>query len=59
MCASCGCLRPDDDHGDGANITLNELERAATAAGITVAEVVDNIRDTCEVAGRMDPVVSP
>ena len=44
MCASCGCGTPEDDHGDGANITTSDIERAAEAAGITPTEVVDNLR---------------
>lgn len=44
MCASCGCDTPNDDHGDTANITTSDIERAASAAGVTPAEVVENLR---------------
>jgi len=44
MCASCGCGTPQDDHGDTANITSADIDRAAEAAGITPTEVVDNLR---------------
>ena len=43
MCVSCGCGKPDDDHGDSRNITLEDLDRAAEAAGTTRAKVLQNI----------------
>lgn len=54
MCASCGCLRGDDDHGESGHITLAALERAAQLAGITPIEVVNNIRDTYELAAARE-----
>lgn len=50
MCVTCGCLRPDDDHGDPANITLENLMQAAATAGVTLTEAIENIRDTLELA---------
>ena len=29
MCMSCGCGKPNDNHGDVRNITLSNLEQAA------------------------------
>jgi hypothetical protein len=43
MCVSCGCGRPNDDHGDSRNITLNDLDQAAIAAGTTRDKVLQNI----------------
>ena len=43
MCLSCGCGKPDDDHGDSRNITMNDLKQAAEAAGTTPDKVVRNI----------------
>lgn len=43
MCLSCGCGKPNDDHGDTRNITLDDLELAAQAAGSTREQVVQNI----------------
>jgi hypothetical protein len=43
MCASCGCGKPNENHGDTANITLTDLERAAEAAGVSPGEAADNI----------------
>ena len=40
---SCGCGKPNDQHGDEANITYDQLERAATAAGIDLETASDNI----------------
>lgn len=47
MCASCGCGTPNDDHGNPANITLNDIERAATAAGMSTTQVAENISACC------------
>ena len=43
MCVSCACGKPDDDHGDSRNITMNQLQDAAKAANISVDEVRQNI----------------
>ncbi|HVQ87736.1 MAG TPA: hypothetical protein VMT88_06090 [Actinomycetes bacterium] len=43
MCTSCGCGVPNEDHGDTANITQDQLDSAAMAANITPEEVAQNI----------------
>lgn len=43
MCASCGCGAPNDNHGDAANITLEDVEAAAKAAGVSPGQAADNI----------------
>src|SRR2546423_15605300 len=43
MCISCGCGKPDDDHGDARNITMKDLDQAAQAAGTTRDSVLQNI----------------
>ena len=43
MCLSCGCMRPDDDHGDARNITRLVLRGAADAAGIDIHQAATNI----------------
>lgn len=43
MCISCGCGKPNDDHGDSRNITLDDLNQAAAAAGTTRDRVLQNI----------------
>ena len=44
MCASCGCGRPNDDHGDSRNITLQDIDQAAQAAGTSRERVVEKIQ---------------
>lgn len=46
MCLTCGCGRPNDDHGDPAHITYDELKRAADAAEISVEEAAKNLQET-------------
>ncbi len=43
MCLSCGCGEPNATHGDDRHITLEDLEEAAKAAGITLEEVLRNL----------------
>jgi hypothetical protein len=43
MCISCGCGKPNDDHGDARNITMQDVDQAAEAAGTTRAKVLQNI----------------
>ncbi len=43
MCVSCGCGSPNDDHGDSRNITLDDLDQAAVAAGTTRDKVLQNM----------------
>jgi hypothetical protein len=44
MCLSCGCGEPHDDHGDPANITYEDLKRAADAAEVSEEQAADNIK---------------
>lgn len=43
MCWSCGCLRPEDDHGDSRNLTTLQLKSAAAASNIDVPTAVSNM----------------
>ena len=43
MCLSCGCGEPNATHGDDRHITLEDLEEAAKAAGISLEEVLRNL----------------
>jgi hypothetical protein len=43
VCISCGCGNPNDDHGDPRNITMDDLNQAAQAAGTTRDRVLQNI----------------
>ena len=42
MCLTCGCGQPNDDHGDSRNITMDDLNQAAEAAGTTRDKVIEN-----------------
>lgn len=42
---SCGCGQPNEKHGDDANITYEQLQRAAEAAGTDPESAADNIHD--------------
>lgn len=46
MCVSCGCRQLDESHGDDRNITMDDLEQAAEAAGLGVGDVIENIRES-------------
>ena len=45
MCLSCGCGKPSDQHGNPDNITMEDLQAAADAAGISADEAARNIQD--------------
>lgn len=45
MCASCGCGKPNDQHGDSRHITMGQIQQAAAAAKISPQEVGKNISD--------------
>ena len=45
MCMSCGCGEPNETHGSSDNITLEQMERAASAADIDVETAADNIHN--------------
>lgn len=46
MCLTCGCGKPNDDHGDPAHITYEDLKAAAGAAEISVEEAASNLQQT-------------
>lgn len=43
MCLSCGCGHPNENGGDSRLITMNDLDQAAQASGITREQVVQNL----------------
>ena len=46
MCWNCGCMRPDDDHGNKDNITTETLRKAARAGGPdTIHQLMDNMNE--------------
>ena len=48
MCMTCGCGLPNDKHGDDAHITYDQLQAAASAAGIDAEKAVDNLHDLAQ-----------
>jgi hypothetical protein len=44
MCLSCGCGEPNEAHGNDANITYEDLQKAAQSEGITIEQAADNIK---------------
>jgi len=51
MCVSCGCGEPNERHGDDRHITQDDLNAAAEAAGISAAEVAQNIAAGSQESG--------
>jgi hypothetical protein len=56
MCMNCGCGQPNDDRGNGANITADDLRRAGDANGQSLRESAQHIVETVELlaASRRD-----
>jgi hypothetical protein len=46
MCLTCGCGQPNEDHGDPAHITYDDLKKAADAAEISIEEAASNLQET-------------
>jgi hypothetical protein len=44
MCLDCGCDAPNDTHGDPRHITLQQVEQAAQASGVSTSEVAQRIQ---------------
>lgn len=49
MCMNCGCGQPNEDHGNAANITADELQRAGDANGQSLRESAQHIIETVEL----------
>lgn len=46
MCVSCGCGKPNDNHGNPNLITMDDMQKAAKAANQTVEDAAKNIADS-------------
>ena len=44
MCLNCGCGNPDERHDDAANITRDDLQKAAEANGQSLEEAARNVK---------------
>jgi hypothetical protein len=50
VCLTCTCGMPLEAHGDEGNLLLQRLQRAATTAGVTLAEAAWSIPRTLTIA---------
>lgn len=55
MCMDCGCMKPNDDHGDARHITAKEIAEAAKASEIGTDQAILNIQRTFEETGKPTP----
>ncbi|WP_424357685.1 hypothetical protein [Methanocella sp. MCL-LM] len=46
MCISCGCGMPHDKHNNPDLISMEDLQRAAKAANMSVDDAVKNMADS-------------
>jgi hypothetical protein len=51
MCVSCGCGKPNDQHGDSRHITMQQIEEAARAIDKPPKEVASNIQQAVAQKG--------
>jgi hypothetical protein len=49
MCMNCGCGQPNDDHGNSANITADDLQAAGEANDQSLRESAQHIIETVEL----------
>jgi hypothetical protein len=52
MCLNCGCGQPNEGHGNPANITADQLQRAADANGQSLRESAQHIVETVGLIER-------
>ncbi|MDQ2716164.1 MAG: hypothetical protein M3Z08_14755 [Chloroflexota bacterium] len=55
MCISCGCGKPDDNHGDERNITSEDINQAAIAAGTTRDRAIQHMLDGLQQMSQHQP----
>ncbi len=46
MCASCGCGQPNEQHEDSTTITGQQIQEAASSAGISAEQAAQNILES-------------
>ncbi|HEX3265496.1 MAG TPA: hypothetical protein VHR16_07490 [Candidatus Limnocylindrales bacterium] len=49
MCLNCGCGQPNEDHGNAANITADDLRMAGEANDQSLRESAQHIVETVEL----------
>jgi hypothetical protein len=53
MCVSCGCGKLNDNHGDPRNITMDQIQQAASAANCSPEDVARNIQKGASQRNQM------
>ena len=48
MCLSCGCMLPDDRHGDDRYVVMQDIVDAVEADGAAVERTWQNMADTIQ-----------
>jgi hypothetical protein len=51
MCLDCGCGSPNDTHGDPRHITMQQVEKAAEASGVSATQVAERIQTEVRKTG--------
>jgi hypothetical protein len=54
MCLNCGCGKPNEDHGNPANITADDLRQAAEANDQSMRESAQHIVETVALLDASD-----
>ena len=54
MCLNCGCGKPNEDHGNPANITADDLRRAGEANDQSLRASAQRIVETVELLDASD-----
>ncbi len=49
MCLTCGCMEPNNDHGDPRHLLAKHVEQSATVDGIDVKKARKRIHKTLKV----------
>lgn len=46
MCLTCGCMQPNNDHGDPKHLLKKDLEASAKLDGISLNEAIKVLNKT-------------
>lgn len=49
MCMNCGCGKPDDRHGNAANLTVDDLRQAGEANDQDLRTTARNILEAVDI----------
>ena len=57
MCLTCGCGEPNKEMGE-ANITYDDIRRAADANNMTVGETVEKLQTAVDLEAQQQDVAN-